>query len=357
MHRRSQYRGTRCSPGGEENAENQTDFENLYFESYAKTSIHQQMIRDKVRTGTYRNAIIHNKHLFRGKVVLDVGCGTGILSLFAARAGARRVIGVEKSDFAVLARRVVLDNQLSHVVTIVRGKVEEVELPGDVGGVDVIVSEWMGYCLFYESMLDSVLFARDKWLVEGGVIFPDIVRLFICGIRDNGCVEERVHNLRSNMTEFDMSSLKSLLTENASVVSVSGHDVITTEALLKEFDLKTGKAEDVEFKEHFTLISNQKSTRRFAGFATFFDVTFSQCHRVVQFSTSPRCVPTHWSQTVFHLDKQFALVEGEQVAGTFVMARNKKYSRELDMEIALRHVPSYEGDPITDVVKKFSLKL
>ena len=61
-------------------------------------------------------------------MVLDVGCGTGILSLFAARAGARRVIGVEKSDFAVLARRVVLDNQLSHVVTIVRGKVYSCQL-------------------------------------------------------------------------------------------------------------------------------------------------------------------------------------------------------------------------------------
>ena len=65
---------------------------------------------------------------------------------------------------------------------------EEVELPRDLGGVDVIVSEWMGYCLFYESMLDSVLFARDKWLVEGGVIFPDIVRLYICGIRVSGSV-------------------------------------------------------------------------------------------------------------------------------------------------------------------------
>ncbi len=43
------------------------------------------------------------------------------------------------------------------------GKVEEVELP--VAKVDVIVSEWMGYCLFYESMLDTVLHARDKWLV------------------------------------------------------------------------------------------------------------------------------------------------------------------------------------------------
>lgn len=46
------------------------------------------------------------------------------------------------------------------------GKVEVVDLP--VSKVDVIVSEWMGYCLFYESMLDTVLFARDKWLVRGG---------------------------------------------------------------------------------------------------------------------------------------------------------------------------------------------
>ncbi len=46
---------------------------------------------------------------------------------------------------------------------MIHGKVEEVELPVDK--VDVIVSEWMGYCLFYESMLDTVIFAREKWLV------------------------------------------------------------------------------------------------------------------------------------------------------------------------------------------------
>ena len=52
------------------------------------------MLRDEVRTGTYRKSILQNKDLFRGKVVLDVGCGTGILCLFAAEAGASRVIGV-----------------------------------------------------------------------------------------------------------------------------------------------------------------------------------------------------------------------------------------------------------------------
>lgn len=52
------------------------------------------------------------------------------------------------------------------VVTLVRGKVEEVELPDGIEKVDIIISEWMGYCLFYESMLKTVLYARDKWLVR-----------------------------------------------------------------------------------------------------------------------------------------------------------------------------------------------
>ena len=56
----------------------------------------QEMLKDEVRTLTYRNSMYHNKHLFKGKIVLDVGCGTGILSMFAARAGAKRVIGVSK---------------------------------------------------------------------------------------------------------------------------------------------------------------------------------------------------------------------------------------------------------------------
>ena len=49
-------------------------------------------------------------------------------------------------------------------ITLIRGKIEQVALP--VEKVDIIISEWMGYCLFYESMLNSVLFARDKWLVS-----------------------------------------------------------------------------------------------------------------------------------------------------------------------------------------------
>jgi protein arginine N-methyltransferase 1 len=52
------------------------------------------MLKDEVRTLTYRRSMWENKHLFKDKVVLDVGCGTGILCMFAAKAGAKKVIGV-----------------------------------------------------------------------------------------------------------------------------------------------------------------------------------------------------------------------------------------------------------------------
>uniref|UniRef100_A0A6I8PCV9 type I protein arginine methyltransferase n=1 Tax=Ornithorhynchus anatinus TaxID=9258 RepID=A0A6I8PCV9_ORNAN len=143
------------------NAEDMTS-KDYYFDSYAHFGIHEEMLKDEVRTLTYRNSMFHNRHLFKDKVVLDVGSGTGILCMFAAKAGAKKVIGIECSSISDYAVKIVKANKLDHVVTIIKGKVEEVELPVDK--VDIIISEWMGYCLFYESMLNTVLYARDKWL-------------------------------------------------------------------------------------------------------------------------------------------------------------------------------------------------
>ncbi len=54
---------------------------------------------------------------------------------------------------------------------MIKGKIEEIELP--VKEVDIIISEWMGYFLLYESMLDSVIYARDKYLKPGGLMLPE----------------------------------------------------------------------------------------------------------------------------------------------------------------------------------------
>lgn len=73
-------------------------------------------------------------------------------------------IKIDNSSIIEHAKQIADDNKLSDKITFIRAKVEETELP--VTEVDVIISEWMGYFLFYESMLETVLFARDKWLVR-----------------------------------------------------------------------------------------------------------------------------------------------------------------------------------------------
>ena len=103
-----------------------------YFDSYAHFGIHEEMLKDKIRTESYMNSICNNRHLFRNKVVLDVGCGTAILSMFAAKAGARRVIGIDCAAIIHQAREIVAANGLDEVVTLLQGRAEDVDLPDGI---------------------------------------------------------------------------------------------------------------------------------------------------------------------------------------------------------------------------------
>lgn len=88
------------------------------------------------------------------------------------------------------AREIVRANGMANKITLLQGKMEEVTLP--FPKVDIIVSEWMGYFLLYESMLDTVLFARDKYLAKGGLIFPDKATIFMAGIEDGEYKDEKI---------------------------------------------------------------------------------------------------------------------------------------------------------------------
>ena len=107
---------------------------------------------DTTRTKSYALFILSNPELFKGATVLDVGCGTGILSLLCARAGASHVYAVDASDVAVKAIENIKRNGCADSITVVRGKVEDIQLPEGVK-VDVIVSEWMGYMCAARALL------------------------------------------------------------------------------------------------------------------------------------------------------------------------------------------------------------
>jgi len=146
---------------------------------YAEFEVHRTMIRDRVRTEAFRRAI--NAVVRPGDIVLDVGAGSGILSVFAARAGAARVYAVERTAIAVLAEQLAAANEVAETVTVIQGDVMDIELPERV---DVIVSEWLGGFGIDEGMLAPVIAARDRWLKPGGVMIPHSVTAWTALVHD-----------------------------------------------------------------------------------------------------------------------------------------------------------------------------
>ncbi|XP_022167523.1 protein arginine N-methyltransferase 1 [Myzus persicae] len=314
-----------------------------YFDSYAHFGIHEEMLKDEVRTLTYRNSMYYNKHLLKGKIVLDIGCGTGILSMFAAKAGAARVIGVECSNIVEYAKQIVADNHLDHIVTIIKGKVEEIDLPDGITKVDIIISEWMGYCLFYESMLDTVLYARDKWLKDDGMLFPDRANLFITGIEDRQYKDDKI-NWWENVYGFNMSAIRNVAISEPLVDCVEPKQVVTNSSLLKEVDLYTVKKEDLTFTAPFNLQVRRQDYVH--ALVTYFTVEFTKCHKRIGFSTAPESPYTHWKQTVFYLDNYLTVKRNDEVFGTFSMSPNERNTRDMDFVIDIE----FKND-VNDVVE------
>ena len=104
------------------------DKDKMYFNDYATLVQQQGMLQDHVRTSIYQFAVYENKEDFKGKRVLDVGAGTGILSFFAAKAGASHVYAVEASGMAFKAEKLAAGNGLQDVVTVLNKRVEDVTL-------------------------------------------------------------------------------------------------------------------------------------------------------------------------------------------------------------------------------------
>ncbi|KAG8803538.1 type I protein arginine N-methyltransferase Rmt1 [Serendipita sp. 399] len=248
--------------------------------------------------------------------------------MFAAKAGARHVVGIDMSNIIDQAQKIIEANGFKDTITLVKGKLEEAELP--IKQFDVIVSEWMGYFLLYESMLDTVLLARDRYLAPGGKMFPDKATIYIAAIEDQEYKEEKI-NFWDNVYGFDYSCLKEVALREPLVDTVDVKAVVTDPYLLKEIDIMTVKKEELSFEAPFRLRVTRDD--QIHAFLAWFDIAFEACHKPVKFSTGPHSQYTHWKQTVFYTTEPIAVYQNDVIQGMLTCKPNERNNRDLDIVV------------------------
>jgi protein arginine N-methyltransferase 3 len=319
------------------------------------------MLKDTVRTDAYRDFIYNHKHLFAGKVVLDVGCGTGILSLFCAKAGAARVIAVDNSAIIDKARENIFNNGFSDKITCLRGKVEEVVLPVDK--VDIIVSEWMGYCLLYEAMLDSVIWAREKYLKPDGLMVPSHMNMWIAPFSDPDYVMDHISFWR-DVYGFDMKAMQAGIHEDAQILQMPTNTICADSYPFLQLSLHSTTVKDLVFKKKWESVLS-KDVDALDGFVVWFDAFFLPSHRDIvpenakaenwakeqknglAFTTGPSGKETHWRQGVLFVDNiatpGVKYKKGESIRGDLEYAVPEDNSRALDLKISWTTGPRFSS--------------
>ncbi|KAM3408772.1 hypothetical protein ACQJBY_001689 [Aegilops geniculata] len=313
-----------------------TDYDMAYFKAYSHIGVHEEMLKDHVRTNTYRNAIMHHKDLISGKVY-----------------------AVDASDIALQAMEIVRENELSDKVIVLHGRIEDVEIEEKV---DVIISEWMGYMLLYESMLGSVIFARDKWLKPGGLILPSHASLYLAPITNSHRYQDSIYFWR-DVYGIKMSCMMPLAKQctfmEPSVETISGENVLTWPTVVAQVDCYTIQAPDLE-----TITAAYKFTSMLQaplhGFAFWFDVEFNGPVRQkfkkqasqpldvnmqnsnpsnkkkkadvsIVLSTAPEDAPTHWQQTLLYLFEPIELKKDQIMEGSVTISQSQQHARFLNI--------------------------
>ncbi len=135
--------------------------------------VHIRMLNDRARTASYQRAV--RETVTPGDVVVDLGTGTGVLAVTAARAGARQVYAVEGSRMGRLAQRAFEANGLADQITLIEGRSAHVELPEKA---DVLVSEIIGNDPLDEGILETTSDAVERLLKPGARLIPSSLAIY-----------------------------------------------------------------------------------------------------------------------------------------------------------------------------------
>ncbi|EEA08159.1 uncharacterized protein CMU_011070 [Cryptosporidium muris RN66] len=361
-----------------------------YFNSYSHLDIHREMILDEVRTNSYFNFItnpINSKFYFKDKIILDIGTGTGVLSIFAAKSGAKCIAAIDAAENILEKAKVIAQkNGLCNKINFIYGKLENLDLyinGNEVVGVckeskppdkyqkfkcDVIISEWMGYCLLYESMLYTILNARDKYLNSMGYIFPSSVCLQICPADYHKMIDECIVPWNNKLYDLDLKEL------TPSLQSLTGSpivEIVPVELLrcsemtnLTKIDIKTITVNELlslrqPFKINIVPKETEFATSLVISFTTEFNVENANKNQIFPLiiETSPFNKPTHWKQTVLHLrgPNNTLLKAVDVLTGYLTITPNITNKRHIDILIELYNTKTVDGNHYPIISNHYSL--
>jgi protein arginine N-methyltransferase 1 len=209
---------------------------------------------------------------------------------------------------------------------------EDIELP--VTQVDIIISEWMGYFLLYEGMLDTIIWARDRYLISDGLILPDLVTLNMVAIEDAKYKKEK-YEFWEEVYGVNMSCIKDIALSEPLVDYVEKSLIMSKPCTFLELDLYKVKVADLNFSNKYELKVTKNDT--VYALVCWFDAYFSRLDNPILLSTSPYGKSTHWKQTTFYLDKVIKARKGEVLKGSIAVKKSEKYFRNLDIKISFHY--------------------
>lgn len=259
--------------------------------SYRDVVTHKLMLQDVVRTSAYADAIA--TVVRPGSHVIDFGTGTGALAIFAARAGAGRVDAIERTCIVEHAKVIA---RLNGHPDIVFHRADHETFRGE-GLADVIVSEWMGHFLFFESMLEPLIKVRDRWLKPEGIMLPMRMSLHAALVIDEDLYEDAAF-LEQRPYGIDFGPIADLPLRQSRLIDIEEHQVLSPYVDLGQFDMRRIVTTPECLRG--TCVVPRKVTCY--GLVGWFD---AQLTDAITIRTGPEHPHTHWRPLYFPLPEPF----------------------------------------------------
>ncbi len=277
---------------------------------------HLPMVADGARVRAYAEAI--QRHA-AGKRVAEIGCGTGILSLVAAKSGAQSVWTVEETDIADVANAVFRANKVQNRVSVVRASSFDVEPPELV---DLLIHELFGVDPFEEGVMSAITDARRRWLAPGGRLLPVGFRVMACAVGGASWRHgvARVARIRDLAAELGIT-LEPVVTAgndgpsrrlDAQPPPPRPEDVVGEPVCIVEVDLSVDA--DLDSRRDVGIVCPQGG--EVGALLLWFDILMDETQ---VFPTSPFAPETHWGWQVWDLPETIQVRPGEKLYLTVVI--------------------------------------